>query len=136
MRADGGTARQPPGVLDDPWSPVTPANDREMPQGAASSCAGQDAVASAAMNVLDEVWRVGIGGVVAGDGATLLEILHNDARAMARTRVAVLGKRALVLLLQASTCPTCAGPMSDHVRGCEMGILLAEVEAASASGGR
>lgn len=83
--------------------------------------------------VLDEAWRVGVGGVVGADGPALLQILHGDPLDMGRVRVAVLGKRALVLLLQASTCPTCAGPMTAHVAPCAMGLILAEVDAALAS---
>jgi len=85
--------------------------------------------------VLDEVWRTAFGGVVAADGSKVLETLRGDALDLARSRIAVLGKRALVLLRQASTCPTCARTMTDHAPGCAMGTVLAEVDAMSAGGG-
>ena len=69
------------------------------------------------MTVLQEEWRAAYGGVIAADGAKLLDTRHGDARELARARIAVVGKRALVLLLQASTCPTCGAPMTGHVPG-------------------
>jgi hypothetical protein len=76
--------------------------------------------------VLDEEWRAAFGGVVGAHGERLLNT-DDEPIDMARSKIAVQGKRALVLLLQASTCPTCAGPMTDHAPGCAMGAVLAEV---------
>ena len=79
--------------------------------------------------VLDEEWRAAFGGVVAADGSKLLEPLHGGALDAARSKVAVLGKRSLVLLRQASTCPTCSRPMASHDPGCAMRGILGELGA-------
>jgi hypothetical protein len=91
-------------------------------------------MANETRTVLDEEWRAAFGGVVAADGSKLLEPLHGGPLDAARAKIAVLGKRALVLLLRASTCPTCANPMTGHAPGCAMGTVLAEVDGESSAG--
>jgi len=88
--------------------------------------------------VLDEEWQGGAGGVVAAGRSKIFETLHGDSTDVARVKIAIQGKRALVLLLQSSqrptsTCPTCGGPMTVHIAACAMGAILAEVNDALVS---
>ena len=88
-------------------------------------------------NVLDEVWRATLDGKVIGaDRKKIFVPTHGDRADVARARIAVLGKRALVLLRltrQGATCPTCERPMTTHTPGCAMRSLLDEVEASVAA---
>jgi hypothetical protein len=87
--------------------------------------------------VLDEEWRPAFGGVAGAHGQRLLNT-DDEPTDVARVKIAIQGKRALVLLLQSSqrptsTCPTCGGPMTGHTAACAMGAVIKEVNDALAS---
>jgi hypothetical protein len=88
-------------------------------------------------NLLDEVWRATLDGKIIGaDRSKLFVPTHGDRNDVARARIAVLGKRAIMLLRltrKGASCPTCERSMTTHTQGCAMKALLEEVEASVAA---